>query len=349
LSAISWDFFFLPPVFAFRIKHFEDAMLCGMYFVVALVLGQLTARIRAQEEAERRRQERATALFLLTRELSQAGSFDELVQKIVQQTGSAFGAQVAFLSPKGRGDFQAHAAGNFVVPPSDYRVISWVFRHGQVAGRFTQNHGSAAGMYTPLLESGSTVAVLGLDVGRPGGLRIHQQRLLEDFSQQIVLALDRERLSRLSEEARMLAESERLSKTLLDSMSHEMRTPLAAIRSATGNLAEMSETSSTELQREMIGEIEEATARLNRLVGNIIEASRLESGNVRPRLTECDIADLVHVAVTEAEEQLLHHQLTVRLPAGLPLIRLDFVLMQRVLGNLLSNAALHTQLGPRSS
>src|SRR5437899_1091670 len=124
----------------------------------------------------------------------------------------------------------------------------------------------------------------------------------------------------------MLAESERLSKTLLDSMSHEMRTPLAAIRSATGNLAEMSETSLTELQREMIGEIDEATARLNRLVGNVIEASRLESGNVRPRLNDCDIAELVHVAVAEAEEQLSHHQLTVRLPEKLPLIRLDFVL-----------------------
>jgi two-component system sensor histidine kinase KdpD len=176
-------------------------------------------------------------------------------------------------------------------------------------------------------------------------LRIHEQKLLEDFSQQIVLALDRERLGRLSEEARMLAESERLSKTLLDSMSHEMRTPLAAIRSATGNLAEMSETSSTELQREMIGEIEEATERLNRLVGNIIEASRLESGKVRPRLNECDIADLVHLAVAEAEEQLSHHRLTVRLPEKLPLIRLDFVLIQQVLGNLLSNAALHTPAG----
>jgi two-component system sensor histidine kinase KdpD len=346
LSAISWDFFFLPPVLAFRIKHFEDAMLCGMYFVVALVLGQLTTRIRAQEEAERRRQERATALFLLTRELSQASGFDELAQKIVQQTASAFGARVAFLSPKGQGDFQAHAAGSFVVPPGDYPVISWVLQHGQVAGRFTRNHPqSAVGMYTPLLERGNTVAVLGLDVGGPGGLRIHQQKLLEDFSQQIVLALDRERLSRLSEEARMLAESERLSKTLLDSMSHEMRTPLAAIRSATGNLAEMSETSSTELQREMIGEIEEATERLNRLVGNIIEASRLESGKVRPRLNECDIADLVHVAVAEAEEQLSQHRLTVRLPGKLPLIRLDFVLMQQVLGNLLSNAALHTPAG----
>ena len=168
LSAISWDFFFLPPVFAFRIQHFEDAMLCGMYFVVALVLGQLTARIRAQEEAERRRQERATALFLLTRELSQAGSFDKLVEKIVQQTGSAFGAQVAFLSPTGRNDFRAHSAGTFVVPPSDAQVIKWVFKHGQVAGRFTQNQGSAVGMYTPLLEGGSAVAVLGLDGGSPG-------------------------------------------------------------------------------------------------------------------------------------------------------------------------------------
>ncbi len=345
LSAVCWEFFFLPPIYAFSITHFEDAMLFGMYFVVALVLGQLTARIRAQEEAERRREGRATALYLLTRELNKAPNLDQLVQKAVQQMGSTFEAQVAVLLPDSHNRLRAHSAGTFQLTESDQEVPAWVVQHCQPAGRFTDNLRDAEALYLPLATTSGPVAVIGLHLRQAFALTIQQQALLEAFLQQIALSVDRLRLNEISEKAKLLSESERLSKTLLDSMSHEIRTPIAAIQSATGNLAERPELPLSAFQREMIAEIEEATKRLNRLVGNVLEMSRLESGTIRPRLNECDVRELVHVAVAETEKQLERHKVTVLLASGLPLVRMDFVLMQQVLTNLLSNAASHTPSG----
>ena len=159
------------------------------------------------------------------------------------------------------------------------------------------------------------------------------------------MALDRHRLNELSEKSRLLAESERLSKTLLDSMSHEMRTPLAAIQSATGNLAALGRSSFSQLQEEMLDEIREAAERLDHLVGNVLEASRLESGAVKPKVNECDVAELVNLAVAGTETELARHQVSVRLDPGLPLVPMDFVLTHQALANLLSNAARHTPPG----
>jgi two-component system sensor histidine kinase KdpD len=345
LSALSWDFFFLPPVFAFRIEHFEDAMLFSMYFVVALVLGQFTARNRAQQEAERLREARATALYLLTRELNHASNLDQLVRLVVRQMEDTFDAQVAVFLPDAKGKLAAHSAGSFRATAQDERVIAWVLEHRQSAGRFTENLAEADALYVPLASADSPVAVMGLRLRQNLGLSIHQQSLLDAFSHQIALALDRQRLNEISETARLLAESERLSKTLFDSMSHEIRTPIAVIKSAAGNLAELPEGPLSSLQQKMLTEIEEATERLNRLVGNVLEVSRIESGNVRPRLNECDVTELVHIAVAETEKELSGHQLTVRLPPVLPMVRMDFVLMQQVLTNLISNATFHTPPG----
>ena len=161
----------------------------------------------------------------------------------------------------------------------------------------------------------------------------------------MALALDRLRLNEVSERAKVLAESEKLSKTLLDSMSHEIRTPIAAIQSATGNLLEGAGENLPGFQREMIGEIQEATERLNRLVGNALEASRLDSGAVQPQVNDCDVVDLVHVALKESEKQLARHPVTVDLAPDLPMVWMDFVLMEQALLNLLSNAAAHTPAG----
>ena len=203
ISALLWDFYFLPPVFAFRVYHVEDAMILGMYFVVAIILGQLTTRIQRQEEAVREREVKA----------------------------------------------------------------------------------------------------------------------------------------------RVLAESERLGKTLLDSMSHEIRTPLAVITGAAGHLNEVQEGALPAPQQAMIAEIQEAADRLNRLVGHVLDIARLESGHVKPKLTLCDVRDLVQVAVREKKQELSSHRLSVQLAPNLPLVRMDYVLVQQALVNLLSNAAFHTPKG----
>lgn len=344
MSALLWDFFFLPPFYALRINNFEDAMLFGMYFVVALVLGHLTTRIRAQEEAERERETRATALFLLTRDLNESVDLDQMVQRIVHQVGACFRAQVAVLLPRGHSTLQPCAGNTLQIPENERQIPQWVLEHRQRAGAFTANSPFATALYLPLSTSSGPLGVLALKSAHPVGLSLDQENLVDTFAQQIAMALDRHRLNAISEQAKLLAESERLSKTLLDSMSHELRTPIAAIKSATGNLAEL-RNDDGEMRREMLAEIQEATERLNRVVGNVIEASRLESGALKPRLNECDVNELVHVVLEQTEKELSAHRLTVRIEPGLPMLPLDFVLTQQALANLISNAALHTPAG----
>ena len=143
-------------------------------------------------------------------------------------------------------------------------------------------------------------------------ITIHPRRLkrllLEAFAQQIAFALDRLRLNQLSERARLLQESERLSKTLLDSMSHELRTPISAIQSATSNLLELGHDGLTKFQREMIAEINEANERLHRLVGNTLEINRLESGPIKPALIESNVGELVTLCLTEIERRFAQHR-----------------------------------------
>ena len=347
LTALVWDYFFLPPVFAFRVAHVEDALVLAMYFIMAIVLGLLTARNRAQVAADRQREQRTAALYLLTQELSEAGDLEQILQKAVQQTESGFKARVGVLLA----DLPAQVNQRFFPPntleisDNEQRNAAWVLEHGQPAGKFTDNLSSSQALYIPLKTGRRTIGVMGLRLSQSSGPTIHQWNLLDAFSQQISMALDRHRLRKESEKSQVLAESERLSKTLLDSMSHEIRTPLAAIKSATGNLIEFQEKDWTPAQQKMIAEIHEATERLNRLAGNVLDMTRLESGHVKAKVTLCDVRDLLHIVVKDTRKEMARHKLVVEMSPELPLVQMDFVLMQQALTNLLSNAAFHTPPG----
>jgi two-component system sensor histidine kinase KdpD len=343
LSAVIWDYFFLPPVFAFRVSHFEDALLLVMYFVVALALGQLTTRIRAQEVAERQREGRATALYLLGRELAEATTVEQIIRKVVDELGRSFNAEVAILLTDARNRLQLQKTGTLEVGQQEHAVAAWVLDHQQPAGKFTDNLPMVDTVFVPLESSHSVLGVMGLRLGQSTPPTIHQRNLLDALTRQIALALDRQRLSELSEKAKLLAESERLGKTLLDSMSHEIRTPVAAIRAAAIDLVELKSVSGP--GAELVAEIQEAAERLNRLVGKVLDMTRLESGHIKPLFNECEVNDIVNVAVAETEKDLARHTLTVDLPPDLPIIRTDFVFLQQALMNLLSNAALHTPAG----
>ncbi len=347
LSALLWDFFFLPPIPNLRIASGEDLFTFATYFVVAGVVGELTARIRAQEQTERRRERRATALYQLTRGMVGAANRDELVRAVVEQTAGAFEAEIAVLLTDARGSlsFHAHPAGTYEVPGPEQPAAEAAFESGQPAGRFTDQFPQAAALYVPLVSAEVRHGVLAVHLGQPREPSPGQQNLLQAFVHQIALALDRQRLREEFDRAKSLAESERLGRTLLNSVSHEIRTPLAAIQSATANLTDGPDRPLSASQQAMVGEILEATARLNRLVGHVLDISRLESGHLQLRREPCDVRDLVQVAVRETRQELAQHSLRVSVPASLGLVSLDFVLTQQALGNLLANAARHTPAG----
>jgi two-component system, OmpR family, sensor histidine kinase KdpD len=344
-TALLWDFLFVPPLFTFRISGTTDVMLFSTYFVVALAMGHLAARLRAQQAAERQREQRATALYLLTRELAQASDFADLLAIIVREVGKAANAEVALSLPEDTPNRPPtpYFASTWSMAEKEQSVASWAFLHRQPAGTGTDTLPSAAGLHLPLVAGERAVGVLSLRFREVATLTTGQRDLLDAFVRQIALVLDRQRLRDAEQQAKLVAESERLSKTLLNSLSHEMRTPIAAIASAASSLSEPR--APAELRQTMVGEIQQAARRLNRLVGNLLNMTRLETGHVQPHLDWCDVADLLQVTLKELEADLAGHNIASQVEAGLPLVRLDFVLMQQCLGNLLLNAALHTPPG----
>lgn len=349
ITALLWNFLFVPPVATFRISGSTDVMLFFTYFAVALAMGHLTARLRAQQAAERRREQHATAMYLLTRELAQATDFADLLAIVIREVGRATRAEVALSMPDGGEDAAVtpYFASTWSLSSKEQSVASWAFRHRQPAGRGTDTLPSAEGIHFPLQAGERAVGVLSLRFRHDTPLTGNERDLVEAFVRQIALVLDRQRLRDAEQRALMIEESERLSKTLLNSISHEIRTPIAAISSAAGNLTAARDKAASELPWTMVDEIQEATRRLNRLVGNVLNMTRLESGRVRPRLEWCDVSDLVQVTVKETEKELAQHQLAVEVASHLPLVQMDFVLMQQALTNLLWNAAVHTPPGTR--
>jgi two-component system sensor histidine kinase KdpD len=346
-SALLWDYCFLPPRGSFRLTHYTDVMMFVMYFVVALVLGQLVSRIRWQEKAERRREERSTALYLLTRDLADAANADEMAQSLVRQATQAFKARIAVLlrEPGGGLAATAHPASTYPVSEKEQSVAAWAFRYGKAAGRYTDSLPSAGAIYVPMQTNRGALGVLGVEWPGEHQPILEQRDLLQAFARQSALVLDRLRLDVEGQQARLVAESEKLSKALLNSISHELRTPISAITAAASALVELRGSEPPELHRNLAGEIQESASRLNRLVSNLLDMTRLESGAVKPRLEWCDVADLINVALRHNERELSGHPVNLSLPKPLPLVKMDFVLIEQSINNLLLNAAAYTPPG----
>ena len=338
LSALTWNFLFIPPRFTFAISKVEDATLFFTYFVVALVTGHLTSRIRAQALNERLREERATALFELTRALAEAGTLDEAVFAALRQADELFDAKTALVLADAGGMITPHFAGSFALDDKERGVAEWVYQNRRTAGRFTDTLPGSAAFYLPLVREEKSLGVLGVVVPAARTLNLGQRDLLEAFARQLALIVEREYLREAGEREKLLAESDKLHRVLLDSVSHELRTPLAVI---TGSLENLSG-AKPELQEALVAEGRAAARRLNRLVGNLLDQTRLESGALRPRLDWCDARDLVNAALDGMRDELASHPLEVNMPDDMPPIRADFALTEQALANLLLNAARHT-------
>ena len=342
LSALVWDFLFLPPRFTFVIERLEDAVLFSTYFVVAVVLGQMVARIRAQEQAERRREARATALYELTHDLSEAVTKDEVVWNLMSQVVRIFNAPTTVCLAVGD-KLQAHPDSTLQLSEKEKGVAEWAFHHRKAAGRSTDNLPGAEAWHLPLATERKAFGTLALKPNEKN-LTLAQRDLLETFARQAALVLDRMELRQSAEQARLLAESERLGRALLNSISHELRTPLAASTSAASALLEMKEIT-PELHRTLLDEIQQANTRLNRIVSNLLDVARLESEKISPRLDWHDLRDVVHATLDDLKNEFFEHSVRVELPPEPVLAQIDFSLLQHALANLVLNASTHTPAG----
>lgn len=348
VSAISWNFLFIAPRFTFHISEIHDVILFIMYFVIAILTGNLTARIRTQERQARYNADRTLALYTLAHEVATAVNMEDVLRMAVSQIAGVFDAEVAILLPKnGKLERVTHPSSTLTLDEKDYGVATWVFENGKSAGRFTNTLPMATAQFLPLLTPNRTVGVIGIRTRQSDRLSFDQEALLETFSNQIALVIERELLDEAAEQAAMLQESERLYTTLLNSISHELRTPIATIAGASSGLLDPQTGANEKVRTQLSHDIQDAADRLNRLVENLLDMSRLDSGRLKLKRDWCDVSDVIGVAAKRSDKCFEERPLSIHIAPDLPLVRMDFVMMEQVLVNLLDNACNYTPVGTR--
>ena len=338
LSAVSWNFLFINPRLTFAISASQDLILFVLYFVIALLAGNLTARLRQQERLASYNADRTAALYALAHDTATAVNMDDVLTSGVNQLGRVFDAEVAILLPCGEHlEGLPHGSSTLAVDEKDFAVASWVFENGRSAGHGTATLPEASALFFPLRTPGRTVGVIGIRTPQGTPLSFDQELLLETFVNQLALVIERELLDEAAEQSLMLRESERLYTALLNSISHELRTPIATITGA-ADLLGAQINGDSRLRSELVRSIQGSASRLNRLVANLLDMSRLDAGRLKLKLDWCDVGEVIGVAAQRVEECLLHRPLNIGVPPDLPLVQMDFVLMEQVLVNLLDNA-----------
>lgn len=350
LSALAYNFFFFPPLYTFSIADSRNAITVVIFGIVALIASNLAARIRAQTMATEERAAMMENLYLFSRKLAGAFTIDDLLWAIAHQFADMLHVRVVILLPEGSG--LSVRAG---YPPEDRleddelaaAQRAWASanasRHAGEAVR------SARRLFIPMRTGRGAVGIVGIESDRVNSiLTDEQKRLLDSLADQAALAIERMHLSEDIEQARLTAETERLRAALLTSISHDLRTPLASILGAAGALKGHRSALDATSQEELLGTIHEEAERLNRFIANLLDMTRLESGAIEPKLEWIDLGDVIGSALRRAGPMLTQRAVRVDMEKDLPMLKLDPVLFEQSLFNLLDNARkyspAHTQI-----
>jgi two-component system sensor histidine kinase KdpD len=348
LSVAAFDFFFVPPPFTFAVADSQYVVTFAVMLVVALVVSGLTVGIRAQAESARRRERRTSVLYEMSRELASTRGIGELLGVALRHLIEIFGGRMVILMPDARGRLQPRASmlAPFHMDPNDVAVSQWAYEHRQPAGMGTDNLPGAQMLWVPLAASRGVVGVLGMRLGDPHLLDPPDQwHLLEAFVSQIALATERGLLAEETQAAQLSIESERLRNTLLSSVSHDLRTPLAVLTGGTSTLLDATARLDDAGRRDLLQTMHEEAERLDRLVQNLLEMTRLESGGVRLRKQWHTIEEMVGAALHRFAARLSGRPVITRLPPDLPLVEVDELLIGQVLVNLVDNALRYSPEG----
>ncbi len=341
LSVLAFDFFFVPPHFTFAVSDAQYLLTFGVMFVVAITISTLTVRIQRQAEAVQQRERRTAALYALSREFARTASQKRLVEVAAQQIGEVMASRIAVLLPDPAGQLVPMAPA-FPLDVNEQAAAEWVYGHNQIAGLGTDTLPSSKAVYLPLAGSHGTVGVLCVEPAHPASITAPEQRnLLETFANQTALAIERANLAEETQQAKVQIEIERTRNALLSSVSHDFKTPLAAIIGAASNLIENTSGECRDWGQSIVEEAD----RLNRLIRNLLDMTRLEAGAVQVHKEWHALEEVIGAALTRLDNRLHEHPVTVHLPDDLPLVPLDSVLIEQVLVNLLENAIKYTPPG----
>ena len=348
LGVAAFDFCFVPPRWTFAVRDTQYLVTFLVMLLTGLVISTLTGRVRFQAESARRRERRTAALYAMGRELAATATPEQIARIALRHVAAATDVHAVVLLPG-----QEHqltpvggADANFAPDPHEEAVAKWVLDHGQIAGHGTTTLPGAKGVYLPLPASRGTVGVLGVVAPNDSWqIDLEQLHLLDAFAGLIALALERANLEAEADRIRLDIETERLRSSLLSAVSHDLRTPLSVITGASSTLLDGEGSLEPAVRRELTSSILEESERLNRLVANLLDMTRLQAGALEVRKEWQPVEEVIGAALARLTRQLKDHPVSTHLEADLPFVPLDDLLVQQVLVNLLENAARHTPAG----
>ncbi len=345
-SVLAFDFFLVPPYLTFAVDDAQYVVTFIAFMIVALITSRLASASRAQSLAAMRREAHTAALYECNRALAAAADLDDVVRTIVEQVESTFHENVAVWLANDR-SVELHAkSAPFPTQVFEKAVAQWVFDHAQPAGKGTETLTGVRSLLVPMLSGDRAYGAISLF--RPdGALALEEQRLLQSFAGQAASAIERFRLAETAAHAQSLRERERVQTALLDSVSHDLRTPLASITGALTSLRDDFELLDEKSRRQLVETAAGNATRLNRLLGNLLDMSRLQAGALELKRSSCDLQDLVGSALEQLATELHDRRVVVDVANELPFVELDFVLMCQALVNVVVNA--HKYSPPEAS
>jgi len=353
LSVATFDFFCVPPYYTFVVAEYEYLITFAVMLVVALVISSQTARIRAEGALASAREARTKALYRLSSQLAPHTRAFEAAMTATEVAEEVFDARVViFLPEEGRISFHRRTSEVPLLSSSEEKAAQWCFETARKAGKGTAHFPESKAQYLPLKGASRVVGVMAvlpeaapsIHQQRPLEERLPEQHLLSLFASQTATAIERIQSHDAAESARVRARTEEMRSSLLSAVSHDVRTPLATITGAATTLRSQASKLAPEVRAELLDSISEEAERLSRLVGNILDMTRLESG-IELRRDVYPLEEIAGSALQRTEAQLAGREVTVDLPADLPLVSVDDVLIGQVLVNLLENAAKYTPPG----
>jgi len=351
MGMLTFDIFFVPPLFSITVADLRYLISFAIFILVGIITGTLSDRLKRQVTYSRQRENSISSLYALSRDIAVVDNLDAVLECIVTNVSNTLDGQVMVLLPNEKTQLVLRKDSGFnnFFNDNELAVATWVFERGQRAGKGTETFGEAKALYLPLSTEQGTYGILGICFHETvAQFEAERIRLLEAFTRLAAMAINRVKLAEQARESLALVESERLRTALFNSLSHDLRTPLASIIGAvTGLLEDKNVVYSPEVRNELLQTILQGAERMNRFVSNLLDMARLESGMLRLKKEWCDLQDIIGVSINRLGGSLNRRPMDIDIQDELPLVKADGILIEQVFINLLDNALKYSEKGSK--
>lgn len=342
LSVFSFDFLFVPPTFRVTVSDIRYVITFMVFLLVGITTGTIAERLRFRIEESRTRENRTRALYNVAREMAAISDLEQVAERVVDYLSKTIDGEAVLFVAESAEDFRMLAASNplskMATSPSEYAVAARAYSHNQITGAGTDTLPGAYGVYLPLRTEQRTVGILGVKLNDEDSMTSDKRGLLEAVCGLVALAIGRLKLIAETQRMTNLEESERLRTALFNSISHDLRTPLSSIIGAATSLLEDGGVYDAGEKQTLLEAIKHGASRMNRIIANLLDIARLESGLMHLNLEWYDVQDAIGVALQQNEETIGQCRIIIHVDDNLPLVRMDYTLIEQVLANLIDNA-----------